>query len=141
MSNDAKILKLQKEVEAKREELKTLKKKPVWKTNATIVIGSTRYNLNVIKEVECSKILSYLIASKKNTEKANKILGIETPIKFDGFTYSDWEHDLVLRCDILKIKQKEDQLKHIESVLEQRLSEDAKAEKDITAVMDALKNM
>lgn len=141
MKTDKKILQLQKVIAEKEKEVAALKKSPKWNTNASIVVNGNRYNLNTIDHSTCIEILSHLIEKRDSKHNACVILGLSGFDKFCGFTYAEWEHDLILRCEILKIREKENKIKQMKQILEDRLSDEAKAEKDIQSIEEELKDL
>lgn len=141
MSKDKQIIDLQSVITSKEEELKKLKRPIAWKTNASIVIDGVRHNLNVVTEESCLSILSRVLVENDYLNKSAKILNLDREIKIFGYSYSDWEHDILLRVDVLRIKEKESKLNQMKKLLESRLSEEAKIEKDLLNISDELKNM
>jgi hypothetical protein len=119
--NDKVILKLKKEIEAKKASLKGVKKfEPV--TNCNLTLDGNRYNIHV-----ADKETLLLLISKIATMEIglNAVLPNED-LTIGGFTSKEWLRDLTEKFANLNISTEEKRLKTLEDKLHNLLSTDTK---------------
>lgn len=140
-NQDSVILKLQEQIEKKEQELLNISK-PVWKTNNNLEVFGGRYNLH-IQSVEALVLLfSYIINIFKNLEESYELLEIRnTELKYNGYTYSDYFHDISLHIAIKNKRIKEEQIANLKKRLNNLLSDELKTKLELEAINKALETM
>lgn len=132
--NDARILKLQEQVEIKKAKLKKIKGfRPV--TNCSLEFEGKRYNLNAlvtkVQVVEIMVKLNVLLMSAKE-------LKLEEEYLIGGYKLEEWLSDLQGRLDILSRVEEEKKLKVMEAKLTELLSNDKRIELELNEMEDLL---
>ena len=132
--NDEQILQLKEKVEAKKEELKKVKRfSPI--TNCIIDIDGNdkRTNIQVLSKDQLKLLLIKLNMYRMSAEN----LSI-TDISIDGYKLEEWITDIKAKLTDLERKQEEINLKSMESKLVKLLSEDKKTELEINEIASLL---
>lgn len=130
--NDVLILRLQKQIEEKKEKIqKGQKFSPI--TNCSLEFMGQRYNIHVLSE----DILSFLIVQFSVYDKTAKELNLK--IKISGYDIDDWLVDLQNKLTNLNIKQEQSKLTVLQTKLDNLLSNDARIERELKEIQDLLK--
>ena len=128
MKYDDKIKKLMAVVEDKR---KALGKKPraSWNTNAVFRYNDSEYfNLNTVQDpMVLVKALAFLLNASSFLKDAGMRLGVEDSVfEWNGYSLEDWEHDLLLRTNIMFWAGRKKELDQTEKKLKALISDEAK---------------
>lgn len=130
---DKKIAELQLKVSAKKTEL-SLKKEVGWKTNCSFPTADGTKNLN-IQTASIAKIvdaLASLLMWRAYVSEACKILNVEQNTTVYGYSYEEWISDLTERKNRITLAEERRKLNEMETKLASLMSEDAKAEKELS---------
>lgn len=125
--NDKVILELQKKIKEKENLLKGSSSKFSPKTNCSLVLQGTRYNLHVISKEE----LLFNIAVIKSLENALKEEFPGEALVISGYSSSDWLSDLKTKFNSLNISMEKERLKILKERLHNLLSTDTKVNLEI----------
>lgn len=132
MSNDNKILELKKQIEEKREKLKSVKRfSPI--TNCIIELDGTKHNIQVLKKEQLI-LIACKLQSYKNSSKE-----LDLELNINGFNVDDWLSDIKSRLDILSVKDETSKLSSMEDTLTDLLSNEKKVELEIEEIEKMLK--
>jgi len=137
--DDQIIVQLQEAVEKKKRELKAVNEPNV--TNLSFGFTesqSDRQNIAVQNIDWVVRALAWLIMMKECWEKSAGILGVKTEFKWLGYTYAEWEKDLVRRAGKINYAEEKAKLERLEARLEELLSPDAKKKKELDSMMKDL---
>lgn len=132
--NDEQILMLKEKIETKKEELKKVKRfSPI--TNCVIDLDGNdrKTNIQVLSKEQLKLLLIKLNMYKMSAEN----LGI-IDVSMDGYRLEEWITDIKAKLTDLERKQKEVNLKNMESKLVKLLSEDKKTELEISEIASLL---
>ena len=132
--NDSKILQLKKQIEEKKQKLKTITKfTPV--TNCSLSHNNKIHNINVCNKEEIVDLLidlnSKLLSAKE--------LKLDEDYKINGYSLIDWITDLKTKLNILSQKDEEKKLKMMEDKLTQMLSNEKKTELELLEMEELLR--
>jgi len=105
--------------------------------------GKPRINLNVNASSQLIvDILSFLINKEKSYNEACDRLNVtDLPFKYMNYTTAQWEHDLKIKLELLKFKEKESTLKKMEDKLNTLLSPEQIRQREIELLKKELENM
>lgn len=132
-ANDKMILGLKADIEAKKKLIKgTERFSP--RTNCNLVLGSERYNLNVVNKQECLSLIARLKSLK---DGLSSVLPEET-LEISGYTVDLWITDLVNRFGVLNRLLESNRLQGLEEKLHNLLSLDTKVELDIESIKNQI---
>ena len=90
---------------------------------------------------ELKQKIGEVILFQEMEERACEKIGIKPTGMFMGYRASDWENDLVGRAKSLSISEKKRTLEKLESILENLLSPDAKAQRELENIAKMLSDM
>lgn len=139
--NDQVVLKLQEQIKTKEQELLTISK-PSWKTNNNLEVYGVRYNLHVQSVESLTLLFSYLIGIFRNLEESYEILQVRNKeVKYNGYTYAEYFHDISLHIAIKDKRVKEEQLNKLKERVSSLLSDELKAKLELDAINEELKNI
>jgi hypothetical protein len=125
-ANDKIILELKAQIEVKKKLIRgTERFSP--KTNCNLVLGSERYNLNVVSKQECLLLLARLKSLKDGLQS---VLPDEI-LEISGYNVDLWIADLVNRFAVLNRLLESNKLEGLEQKLHNLLSLDTKVELEI----------
>lgn len=138
--NDNAIKKLLIQIEEKKVQLGN-RPRAVWLTNGIFKRNSQNYyNINISDEERCVNLLTILLKEKGFTQQAYDLLNITfIELKWDGFTFEEWLHDLKMRVSILLWQKEKAKLNKLEEKLNILRSVDAKTEDAISDIVKELK--
>ncbi len=137
--DDQLIVQLQDAVEKKKKALKAINEPNV--TNMSFGFTdsqSDRQNISVQGIDWVVRALAWLIMMKECWEKSANILGVKAEFKWLGYSYGDWEKDLVRRAGKINHAEEKAKLERMEARLEELLSPDAKKKKELDSMMKDL---
>jgi hypothetical protein len=139
MENDKIILELQEKIKSKKEKLANIQKAE-YITNATFKenINTNSININVANEEDIIYILSFLLNKENFYNKAAAILLSKMKFKHQGFSVSDWEHDLKIRMDRIYFSNKKKELEDLENRLAKLESPKLKEQKELDEIKKLL---
>ena len=125
--NDERVLQLKQIIDKKKTELKGSKKfTPL--TNCVLDLEGQKYNLNVLQFDDLQLLLvrlnMYLLSAKD--------LGIS--LKVSGYNIAEWITDIRCKIEIFEYKNKEAELKALESKLDKMLSDEKKTELELDEI-------
>ena len=125
--NDERVLQLKKIIDDKKAELKSVKRfTPI--TNCVLDLEGQKYNLNVLQLADLKLLLvklnMYLISAKD--------LGIKFEIA--GYNIAEWITDIKSKIEIFEHKEKESELKALETKLDKMLSDEKKTELELDEI-------
>ena len=124
---DVVIAQLQSAVEKKKKALKAVNEPNVTNMNFGFTESqSDRQNISVQGIEWVARALAFLILMKECWEKSNEILGVKLEFKWLGYTYSEWEKDLVRRAGKINYATEKAKLDKMEERLNELLSPEAK---------------
>lgn len=132
--NDERIIQLKKQIEIKKDELgKATRFSPI--TNCSLELDGTRYNIQVLQKQELTHLLVKLTSYKLAFGK----LDIDEDYTISGYNVADWIEDISSKLEVIKFKNKENQLKDMESKLSKMLSDEKKTELELDEIASMLK--
>lgn len=138
--NDEKIMKLREVVAKKKKELKKYKKfSPV--TTCRLEFDGQNYNLHTLTLSSASYLLVKLSLIKDKQDQLKEKGIISVNITFSGYVIEDWIEDVTAIISDLEFRNKKQELRAIESKLEDLLSEDKKTELETNKLEDMLKSL
>lgn len=144
-SNDKLILKLQDLISDKRDEISNEVNYTgaVWKTKCSIIDGEGhRRNLHVLGKEHCRELLAWVLKQSYFMKEADSILGISTEdVKLQGDFVSDWISDIQTRYMNVERIAKQNQLKEMEAMLKNLMSEETRTSQELDTIMNKLKNL
>ena len=132
---DRLILKLKKELEEKKVQLANAKFRPI--TNCNLVLFSQRYNINVLDK----ETLGQLIGTVNSMAEGFKKSFPDENLMISGYSHTAWIKDLTSKYESLNLKALEDSIKKAQEVLDAKLSEEHKDEKDFADIQQLLKGL
>jgi len=133
MKNDNKIMELQKQIDAKKEQLKEIQIfKPITNCMITYYHGA-KLNINAMS-INDLKILAIRL---HNDLKSQTELGFSDTL-LNGFALEDWKTDILAKIKNLEQKDKLNQLAQAELELQNLLSNDKKTELAIDKISEIL---
>lgn len=135
---DSKTLELIKKVQKQKEEIAKAER-PNWITNCSfsyIEHSAKTVNLHVCRDIhEMVCIVAFLNEREKSYGEAVKELGVDAPaFKWNGFSVSDWVHDVKTRIDKVQIADKKKKLEILENRLNKIISPELRAELELEAI-------
>lgn len=137
-SSDTLILQLQEKIDKQQSELNAISK-PNWKTNCSFNYNNVRQNLHVIDAATCITLCADIFNWKQHLSSAYDWLETEKKeLVIQGYSHLDWLHDLKLRFEILKKREKEEKLKKLLVELEDLLSHEKKVELRLSKIAESL---
>jgi hypothetical protein len=119
---DNEVLALQQEVEAKKERVSKLKSKFAPETTCTY----NGQNLHTKSQLDLVLILAELITKRDNFDKANKLAKTNFSFQHQGFSYDQWDQDILFLIDKINLKQMEIDLQEDIEFLDSLVSRDTK---------------
>jgi hypothetical protein len=134
-SQDQIVLALKKQLEDKKKELidiSTFKAK----TNLVLTLFGSRYNLNVSSKDDIAVILGHLLTIKGTLLKSESQI---TEPKIEGFTLSDWIHDLKGKYAACEIKEKKNELEILQKKLDKLISKELSDQIELAEIIAKLK--
>jgi hypothetical protein len=137
--NDDTIKELLKTVEAQKASLGK-KERASWRTNGVFKSpNGPGINLNTVQKpsvlVDC---LATLLGFELSVAEANKRLGTDEPLSWDGYSVEDWEEDFKTRLRIIEYDKKKKALDATEKKLGTLMSEDARTESALDDIKSSL---
>lgn len=132
-NNDTVILTLKKQIEEKKNALKTTERfSPV--TNCSIELDGMRYNIQVLDK---EQLISMLV--RLNSYRLSAVdLGVLSEYKISGFTLDNWLKDLNAKLMNVNRKVEENRLKVMEDRLHNLLSNEKKIELEIDEIASSI---
>lgn len=116
--------------------------KPNWETNCSFSYypdSGARINLQVVTDIsELSRMLGFLIQLKENHDKAIIKIGYRADFRWLGFTYEQWESDIITRANKIQISEKKKELNNLEERLDKLISPELKAKMELEAITKLL---
>jgi hypothetical protein len=129
---DTLIAQMQEAVERKKKALKAVNEPNVTNMNFGFSDSqSDRQNISVQGIEWVTRALAFLIMMKECWEKSCTILGVKTDFKWLGYSYGDWEKDLLRRVGKITYAEEKQKLEKMEARLEELLSPEAKRQKEL----------
>lgn len=140
-NNDALISKLKSQIKKKKAELKSVNESNLTNCMFGYDADSTNNRMNIVAlmEPELVKILAFLIGKQQDFGKACEVLGIKQEFKWCGYSYEDWEADIIRRVRKINLLAERAQLEADERVLENLLSPEAKTAATLAEISERLK--
>lgn len=135
--NDSKIIELKEGIAKKKKALAGGHVKVTTKTNCSLQINGTRYNINTLKGQELQRVLiavNVLFLSAKDLE-------IQDEYKHDGYILQDWLSDLKSRVKVEQYKKKVKEMGALEKQLDSLLSDDKLTELTLVGISDLIGNL
>ena len=133
VKNDERILILKAQIEKKKNEINSKKKKIVPRTNLILEWRKERKNLNVLSLEE----LVFLGWELSSLNEYVKKLGLKEFL-ISGYDINDWIFDIDQKRDLISIKKEEAELNESEKKLNKLLSEDKKTELELDSIASLL---
>lgn len=142
-TTDDLVLEMLKKVQQKKEEIKTAKKKPQWKTNCTLgydpASTQDRVNIQVVREPNILVALyAFLLMKVSLVTEAAKELGLPLDLTYMGYSIEDWHHDLKARAAQLSIDAKQKEMEALDKRVNKLVSPDQRREMELAALQDLL---
>lgn len=137
--SDDKTLELIKLIEEQKKEIAKIER-PVRKTNGSFIrfAGCPPININVEQDIAVLiDVAAFLFAVQSNYDNvAQNLIKIDNPpeYKHQGFTLSDWIHDIDMRIKKLQINSKKDRLEKLEARLNNIISPELKAKMELESI-------
>lgn len=130
--NDDRVLQLKDIINKKKSELKNVKRFiPI--TNCIIELDGNKYNLNVLSydnlQLLLVKLNMYLISTKD----------LKIDLRISGYSIIEWMTDVKSKIEVLESKEKELELKALETKLDKLLSNEKKTELELNEIAELLK--
>lgn len=117
--------------------------KPNWITNCSFPLSknnSDRLNIQVVSEASVLvEALASLLEKEAAFEKANKILGENTKLKWGGYSVEEWTSDFQTRLSKINIANKKKELADLEARLSKHISQEKRDEMDLADIANKLK--
>lgn len=143
---DSKIKQLFEVVKAKKLEISQAEK-PNWETNCAFNYSrnsgdtNNRVNINVVQDInELISILAFLFVQKEAWEKAVQVFGVKTAFSWHGYSFEQWQGDLVSRSNKIRISEKKKELSTLEARLNAILSPELKAQLELEEITKLLES-
>jgi hypothetical protein len=127
---DEEILALQTAVETKRKRVQKQKARFAPETTCTY----NGQNLHVKSVEGLVGVLADLIGRRNNHDEACEALCLDIDFKHQGFTYSQWESDIVFLVDKINLKKLESELSDEIEFLDNLVSKDTKDKKRFDSI-------
>lgn len=128
---DKTVLDLLNKVKAKKQEIEGIKR-PDWKTSCSLTFAESagaRVNIQTCSDINVLlDLTARLIEREKNLGEAACILGIFPPVKYNGYSFSDWKTDLKTRASQLNVKAKQEELNKLEERVNKLVSPEQRRE-------------
>lgn len=125
--NDERVLQLKQVIDKKKLELKGAPKF-VPLTNCVLDLEGQKYNLNVLQlndlQILLVKLNMYLMSAKD----------LEINLEISGYNLAEWITDIKCKIQIFEYKQKEAELKTLETKLDKMLSDEKKTELELDEI-------
>ena len=131
--NDERILTLKTQVDKKKNEINSKKKRIAYRTNLIMEWRKERKNLNVLSLEELVLLGWELTALNEYVKK----LGLKEFL-ISGYDINDWIFDIDQKRDVISIKKEESELSELEKKLNKLLSEDKKTELELDNIASLL---
>ena len=131
--NDERILTMKSQLEKKKDEINSKKKRIAYHTNLILEWRKERKNLNVLPLDE----LIILEWELKSLSEYVKKLGLKEFL-ISGYEIDDWIFDICQKRDLISIKKEEAELNESEKKLNKLLSEDKKTELELDIIASLL---
>lgn len=137
---DKKVLELIEQIRLKKESIEK-SERPNWKTNCILDIPEVgKINLHVSNDIgDLTAAYAHILCRYEYFQKAQTELGTNIAFKYDGYPIEDWHSDILARINKLKISTEKNQLAALEARLNNILSSEAKAKKELDAIMEEMK--
>ena len=124
-TSDARVTTLRKQIETKRDAIKSRSSKFIPVTNCSLELDGTRYNLHTLDTIALifvgAKLQSLIAGADTLFHGANGLI-------ISGYTASDWVIDIKSRIEAVAVRSEEAQLRTLDAKLKELLSSDAKTE-------------
>lgn len=137
---DQMIAKLQSKIEQKKKDLKSINESNLTNCMFGYEEGniSSRTNISSVQEVELVKMLAFLLSRVEFHKQACEKIGVQYPFKWCGYSYDEWESDIIRRVRKINVTKERAQLEQDEKVLADLLSPDAKAKNTLDEIASRL---
>lgn len=138
---DSKVQELFDIVQAKKEKIKKLER-PNFKTNLSFqTFTDAKINLQIIKDPkQLVSLISLLKLQKNSFDDFCNVNGFSYKFEVGGFTYDEWESDILTLINKINIKAEKQDLEWKEEKLNALISPEMKRKLEIEALEKDLKN-
>ena len=136
-TNDKKIIELQETITAKKESLNLDYEKFCPITNCILHLGGMDYNLNIMNRESLVNLLVFF-----NSQLLSAVdLDMADDLFFCGYHVYDWIKDIKNKIGCIDYRENKKKLDNMEQKLEEFISNDLKASREIEKMSDMIKGM
>lgn len=140
---DKVIEQLQDKIREKKAQISKAEK-PCWNTNCSFRYDENNFsnvvNLHTVGEPKILvSILAYLMSKSEKFAMAARILGVTEEFQWQGHSLADWQQDIETRLIKMQLSTRKKELEAAEAKLEQLLSPERKAAKELDSIKELLK--
>ena len=118
--------------------------KPHWKTNCSFCneYGMNRINIQTITDIDVLVLaLGDLYEKYEYFNKAAKVLDVDIPFLWLGFTLEDWESDFKTRINKIQITKKKAKLEKLTERLDKLVSIEEREKMELEALQKEINNL
>lgn len=145
-TQDQTTLQLMKVVQDQRDEITRIKNRTAYNTSCSFSPSNGRsandnLNLHTLQDPgQLIYLTGLLLGHRDHYNQAAALLGVTNPppFKWQGYPAEDWIEDFKARLGKLQLSQKEEQLKRLESRLDQLVSPELRREMELARIKEEL---
>lgn len=138
-NTDLAVLDLINKVKAKKQEIASASKKPVYQTNVTFGYdpsNASRINIMTVTDPQVLiQIYSFIISRKERYQQAANELGFTDTPTYMGYSFDAWMHDLKARASQLTLDNKKKELERLLERANTLLSPDQRRELELEELL------
>lgn len=136
---DVKIAQLQSIIDSKKEAIQKIGKKN-WQTNCSFSWNGKNVNIQTANLETVVAMVGDLVLMKDSHDKALQLLSLSNKgFTCNNYSFGEWLSDFQERVIRLNLENEKSKLTTLEKKLSSLLSEDAKADKELSEISDLLK--
>lgn len=142
-TTDDAVMELLVTVQEKKAEIKSLKKRPQWKTNCSFGIDpdSTHDRKNIQVERNPRTIVNwyvFLLEMEERHAQASHELGLPVDLTHLAYPIADWKDDLKARANQLIVEQKQKEMEKLDTRVNMLVSPDQRRAMELEALQQIL---
>lgn len=114
-----------------------------WKTHCSFTTtpnnAATKKNIQVCSDEEIFQFVQHMMLLRHSHLDAEKFLNASFPWEYLGHTYTDWEHDLKKRMDMIRVTKREKELKELEQRINSVVSAEERRRIEVESLLSIIK--